>query len=81
MNTLLKIFVEIFTRTTITTDHIPQILIDRAVNNCLSLFLPIIIIIGVAVVIMKICEYSFGYWRDKTKICYLASVFIIAFAI
>lgn len=81
MNTLLKIFVEIFTRTTITGDNIPQILIDRAVNNCLALFLPIIIIIGVAVVVMKICEHSFGYWRDKTKICYLASAFIIAFAI
>ena len=81
MNTLLKIFVEMFTRTKITTDSVPQVLIDRAINNCLSLILPVIIIVGVATAFMIWSEYNFGDWRKKIKICYLSAVFIIAFAI
>lgn len=81
MKTLQEIFVKIFAGTTWAGDTIPQHLIDRAITNFCALFIPLIVVIIVAVAFMIVSQKIKGEWKPKTKICYLFTVFIVAFAI
>ena len=81
MKALQEIFVKLFTGTTWAGDTIPQHLIDRAITNFCSLFIPLIVVIIVAVAFMIVSQKIKGEWKPKTKICYLFTVFIVAFAI